>query len=73
MNARVSSLIVCSFLSVVFALPIVRVDFNNSNNFSFHNISMLGGCLGTYFGCCDDNVSFCMNMNCTNCMNSTVY
>ena len=45
-------------------------QFNNSHNYSSN---MLGGCLGTYFGCCGDNVTFCMNMNCTNCMNNTVY
>lgn len=73
MNAYGIFVFVCSFLSVVFTLPIVRVDFNNSYNYSFNNISMLGGCLGTYFGCCDDNISFCMNMNCTHCMNNTIY
>lgn len=70
MRAYGMIIMLLSFLSAVFTLPIVHVRFNNSHNYSSN---MLGGCLGTYFGCCGDNVTFCMNMNCTNCMNNTVY
>ena len=57
--------------SNIIAYPIINNysmynDSNLLNNTYYNNI--LGGCSSTYFGCCKDNISYCNNMNCTNCV-----
>lgn len=63
----------CTFFITVFSLPVVYIN-NNDSHFNYNDSinSTLGGCIGTYFGCCNDSVTYCMNMNCTNCLKNTM-
>ena len=36
-------------------------------SYPVHHDEYIGGCNGTYFGCCKDNVSFCIDIHCTEC------
>ena len=64
------SIVLMSLFVTAFSMPIIIHTMNYTNYTEYMN--MVGGCIGTHFGCCKDNTSFCMNMNCTSCMNATV-
>ena len=70
-SIRTVFFVIAFFISNTMAYPIVTNysmynDTNLLNNTYY--VNRLGGCYGTYFGCCKDNISYCTNMNCTNCM-----
>ena len=63
------SFFLMSLFATAFSMPIIIHTMNDTNYTEY--INMVGGCIGTHFGCCKDNISFCMNMNCSSCMNAT--
>ena len=60
MTSTSTIMFLLSIIGAMSALPIAHV-----------NQTEVGGCLGTYYGCCSDNTSYCMNMNCSTCVNVT--
>ena len=65
------SIVVVSAFS--YAAPVAHVDVDiDISNISNISNNLIGGCIGTMYGCCKDNVTVCATTDCSNCANMTI-
>ena len=51
-------------------LSILSVCIYTTSSFPLRE-TVIGGCVGTRFGCCNNSTSACMDVNCSSCPNIT--
>jgi hypothetical protein len=60
-------LIISSVIYTSNSLPLYAGYTLVPENRLYDNQTLLGGCPGTVYGCCHDNVTACASKECTNC------
>ncbi len=58
--------------SLVIPIDSANIISRNINTTFYNTLDnqtqvLVGGCDSTMYGCCQDNVSYCTNVNCTSC------
>ena len=76
-STMIISIIILSCTRFSYSMPINKTQLIggcNGTEFGCPNkTQLIGGCNGTEFGCCNDNITPCVYLNCSTCVNRSVY